>query len=130
MRQYNEIFNIILSFNHHIAKETADMFLDKIQQAPEEIIHQRPIIRITMANLMLNNNRIADNVDYEFQELFKKADKYLPQGSKLIDSRLNIAEGLNVCSIKNPAAGELKKHQDALFNAAPYTGRVMHGSVK
>jgi len=67
------------------------------------------------------------NLNYEFQELFKMADKCLPNGSKLVDQKLSISEGLNICSIKDPSPGELKRHQDALFNVAPYLFRVMNG---
>ena len=66
--------------------------------------------------------------DYAFEELFKKADAYLPGGSKLVDHRTGLADGVNVCSINTPAAGELQRHQDALFRAAPYMARVMNGS--
>lgn len=155
---YHEIFDIILTFTYYVAQETADLFIELIQQAPAEILRERPVMRIAMANFMLNNNRIADakqqllkiqkdeedaailgetyiilalisilNVDFQFVDLFKKADEYLPCGSKLIDAKLNIAEGLNVCSIKNSAPGELKRHQNAMFEAAPYASRVMNG---
>ena len=67
------------------------------------------------------------NLDYEFEELFKMADECLPDGSKLVDYRTTIAEGVNACSIKNPSAGELKRHQNALFNTMPYASRVMNG---
>jgi len=65
--------------------------------------------------------------DYAFEELFIKADERLPGGSKLVDHRTGIAEGINSCSIKNPSAGELKRYQDALFRAAPYAARAMNG---
>ena len=67
------------------------------------------------------------SLDYDFETLFKEAAARLPGGSKLIDSRTGIAEGLNACSIKNPSAGELQRHQDALFRVAPYASRAMNG---
>lgn len=67
------------------------------------------------------------NLDFEFEKLFKMADEYLPEGSTLIDAKVTIADGINVCSVKNPSSGELKRHQDALFSAAPYASRVMNG---
>ena len=69
---------------------------------------------------------IIDN-DYAFEELFYKADELLPGGSSLVDNRTGIAEGLNVCSINNPASGELQRYQDALFRAAPAMARSMNG---
>jgi LuxR family maltose regulon positive regulatory protein len=65
--------------------------------------------------------------DYEFVELFRMADERLPSGSKLVNYRLSIAEGLNACSIKDPTAGELLRYQDALFRAAPFAARAMNG---
>lgn len=67
------------------------------------------------------------NQDYKFEELFKLAYECLPEGSRIIDNKINIAEGINVCSIKDPYAGELKRHQNALFDIAPYATRVMNG---
>lgn len=64
---------------------------------------------------------------FEFVELFKKADACLPNGSQLVNQELSIGEGLNICGIKNPDAGELEKHQQALFEAAPYAVKVMNG---
>ena len=65
--------------------------------------------------------------DYQFVELFKKADKCLPSGSKLVNYRLGMAEGLNACSIKDHLTGELQRYQDALFCVAPYAARAMNG---
>ncbi|MCL2530167.1 MAG: LuxR C-terminal-related transcriptional regulator [Coriobacteriia bacterium] len=65
--------------------------------------------------------------DYAFEELYRKADELLPHGSSLVDNRTCIAEGHNVCSISNPAAGELQRYQDALFRAAPAMARSMNG---
>ena len=65
--------------------------------------------------------------DYEFEELFKKADECLPDGSRLLDQRTSLADGVNSCSIKNHSAGELKRYQDALFRAAPHAARAMNG---
>jgi len=162
---YDEIFNIIISFDYHVAQETADSFIKLIEEAPEDTIRKRPVMRVVRAFFMFNNNRIDEarqelvkirneyetlpktkenlavlgeayitlalisivNLDYEFEELFRMADECLPEGSKLVGQNLNIAEGLNVCSIKEPSPGELKRHQDALFNAAPYAFRVMNG---
>jgi len=162
---YHEIFDNILSFTHHIAKETADLFIELILQAPDEVIRKRPVMQVVMANCMFNNNKITDSkqellriqkeyealpetkensavlgeayimlalisilhLDYAFENLFQKADRCLPNGSTLIDHKFNIAEGLNVCSIKDPSPGELKRHQDALFHTAPYASRVMNG---
>jgi len=67
------------------------------------------------------------HLDYEFEELFKLADACLPGGSKLVNHNTAIAEGINTCSIKNPSAGALKRHQNALFNVTPYASRVMNG---
>lgn len=67
------------------------------------------------------------NIDYEFEELLKMADKCLPGGSRLVDNKTSLAEGVNICSIRDSAAGELKRHQDALFNVAPYASRVTNG---
>ena len=163
--RYDDIFDIILSFTHHVAKETADLFIKMIEAAPDEFLRQKPLMRIVRANFMFNNNKIDEakqelliildeyealpkteenlailgeayiilglisivKQDYAFEELFKKADACLPNGSKLVDYKLNIADGLNVCSIKESSSGELKRHQDALFHAAPYASRVMNG---
>lgn len=65
--------------------------------------------------------------DLEFVTYFKKADQCLPDGSALIDNRIDIPEGINVTGVKNPIPGELKRYQDALFEAAPYIARVMNG---
>ncbi|MCL1975722.1 MAG: LuxR C-terminal-related transcriptional regulator [Firmicutes bacterium] len=65
--------------------------------------------------------------DYAFEVLFIRADEYLPNGSRLIDYRTGMAEGVNACSITNPAAGELKRYQDSLFRIAPYAARAMNG---
>lgn len=65
--------------------------------------------------------------DYAFEELFKMAHERLPEGSRLVDYRTGMAEGVNACSIKSPAAGELQRHQDALFRAAPYAAKAMNG---
>ena len=65
--------------------------------------------------------------DYAFEELFKMADERLPEGSRLVDYRTGMAEGVNACSISDPAAGELKRYQEALFRAAPYASRAMNG---
>ena len=67
------------------------------------------------------------NTDYTFVELFNMADESLPDGSRLVDYRTGMAEGVNACSISNPAAGELRRYQDALFRAAPYAARAMNG---
>lgn len=162
---YNEIFDIILSITQHVPKEVAASFIELIEQAPDDIIRARPIIRVVKTKYMFNNNRIDEakrelikireeyealpkisdnldilgevyiilglisivNQDYEFEELMKMANECLPNGSKMIDNKVTIAEGLNVCSIKDPSAGELKKHQDALFGVAPYASKVMNG---
>ena len=161
---HHEIFDIILLFKHHIPKETADLFIELIRQAPDKVIKERPVMQVVMAYYMLNNNRITDSkqellriqteyealpetkensavlgeayitlalisilhLDHGFVSLFQKADRCLPNGSTLINHKFNIAEGLNVCSIKDPSPGELKRHQDALFHAAPYASRVMN----
>ena len=65
--------------------------------------------------------------DYSFEELFKMADAYLPDGSSLVDHQTGIAEGVNACSINNPSAGELERYKDALFRAAPYASKAMNG---
>lgn len=162
---YNEIFNIIISITHHIPTEIADFFIELIEQAPEEMIKARPIMRVVKSKHLFNNNRLSEakkelqkireefealpkteenqavlgeayavlalinivHLDYEFETLFKMADEYLPEGSRIINNKMNIADGLNFCSIKDPSAGELKRHQDALFNASPYIIRVMNG---
>lgn len=67
------------------------------------------------------------NQNLEFEELFKLADKYLPNGSTLVDHSLDIAEGINITGIKNPVPGELKNYVDAMFRAMPYASRVMNG---
>ena len=67
------------------------------------------------------------NTDYTFTDLFKMADERLPGGSRLVDYKTGMAEGVNACSISNPAAGELERYKDALFRAAPYAARVMNG---
>ncbi len=67
------------------------------------------------------------NQNFDFDNLFKKADEFLPEGSVLVDCKLNIAEGINVTGIKNPASGELEKYFEALFRAMPYASRVMNG---
>lgn len=163
--RYDDIFGIILSFTHHIAKETADLLIKIIEEAPDEFLEEKPIMRVVRAKLKFNNNRIDEakrelliiqemyealpkteanlsvlgeayvmlalismvNQDYGFVELFKKADACLPNGSSLVNPKFDIAEGLNVCSIKESAPGELKRHQDTLFNIAPYAVRVMNG---
>jgi len=162
---YDELFDIIISFDYHVARKTADVFIKLIEEAPKDAIRKRPVMRIVRAFFMFNNNRIDEakqelikiqneyenlpktkenlailgeayitlalisivNLDYKFVELFKMADEYLPEGSKLVGQKLNIAEGLNVCSIKESSPGELKRHQDAIFNVAPYACRVMNG---
>ena len=65
--------------------------------------------------------------DYEFEELFKKADEFLPAGSALVGQAFNIAEGINITGIKDPAAGELQKYYEAMFRAMPCAARVMNG---
>lgn len=163
--EYNEIIDIIITFTSHVLQDTANLFIELINQMPEEIIRKRPVIRVARAKFMFNNNRIEEsqrellkirseyetlpktednlailgetyiilglisivNQDYEFIELFKTADKYLPNGSRLANKKFNIAEGLNVCSIKDPSSGELKRHQDALYAVVPYASRVMNG---
>lgn len=65
--------------------------------------------------------------DYAFEELYRMADELLPNGSKLVDYRMGIAEGINVCSINNPAAGELQRHQEALFRVFPLAAKAMNG---
>jgi len=65
--------------------------------------------------------------DYSFEELFMLADKLLLGGSRLVDYRTGIAEGVNACSIKIPVSGELQRYQDTLFRTAPYMARVMNG---
>ena len=65
--------------------------------------------------------------DYEFEPLFIEADKLLPEGSKLVDYRTGLAEGVNACSINRPDAGELNRYRDALLRAAPHASRVMNG---
>lgn len=164
---YDKIFEIMLSITYHIPQEVADFFICLIEEAPEEIIRKKPIIRVSKASYMCNNNRIDEarqelvnirkefealpktaknqavlgevylrlalisiiNIDYEFVELFKMADACLPEGSKLVDVHTSFAEGENMCSIRESSAGELKKHQDALFSAAPYMSRATNGST-
>lgn len=65
--------------------------------------------------------------NYEFEELFKLADTFLPDGSALVGNRLNIAEGINITGINSPTAGEITKYKDALFSAMPYASKVMNG---
>ena len=67
------------------------------------------------------------NTDYTFVELFEMADERLPEGSRLVDYRTGMAEGVNACSISSPAAGELNRYKDALFSAAPFAARAMNG---
>jgi len=66
--------------------------------------------------------------DYSFEELFRKADAYLPGGSKLVAHRTGLADGVNACTIKDFKAGELIRYQEALFDVAPYAARVTNGS--
>lgn len=63
----------------------------------------------------------------DFVAHFKKAAECLPEGSALIDSHYQVAEGINVTGIQEPGAGELKRHLDAMFEAAPYATAVMNG---
>ena len=65
--------------------------------------------------------------DYAFEAYFMKAAELLVDGSALVDYRTGIAEGINTCSINNPAAGELERYRDALFRAAPYAIKAMNG---
>jgi len=65
--------------------------------------------------------------DYAFEELFKKADEFLPNGSKLVDHRTGMADGINACAIKDPTAGELQRYRDAMFRAIPFAARAMNG---
>ena len=67
------------------------------------------------------------NQNFDFEDLFKKADEFLPEGSVLVDYKFNIAEGINVTGIKNPASGELEKYLEALSRAMPHASRVMNG---
>ncbi len=65
--------------------------------------------------------------NFDFVELFEKAYQCIPQGSALIQPNLCIAEGINVCGIKKPVAGELLAMRQAMFSAAPYAAKVMNG---
>lgn len=162
---YPEIFDIIMSINNRVAKDLAGLFITLIEQAPDETIKARPIMRVVKAKYLFSNNRIQEaqheltvireefealpstqgnlailgevyvllaiisivKQNLEFVTLFKKADECLPGGSVLVDYRFDIAEGFNVIGIKNPIPGELMRYQDALFEAAPYSARVMNG---
>lgn len=65
--------------------------------------------------------------DFEFEALFNMAESCLPGGSVLVDYSFNIAEGINICGIKNPVPGELKKYLDALFRVMPSASKIMNG---
>jgi len=77
---YDEIFDIILSFTYHVPKEIADSFISLIEQAPEEVIKERPIMRVAKAKYIWNNNRIEEAK----QELVKIRKEYemLPKTEK------------------------------------------------
>ena len=163
---YREIFEFIIAIPGRVLFEAAEKIVNFIEQAPEDMLREMPVIRVVKAGYMFNNNRLDEArreliqlreerealpktrenkallgevylllavicmsiSDYTFEELFKKADKYLPEGSRLVDHRTGMAEGVNACSIKSPAAGELKRYQDALFRAAPHMAKAMNGS--
>lgn len=163
--RYPEIFDIIFSVRTRAAKASADLFIKLIDQAPNELLTARPIMRVVRAHHLFNNNCIQEAQDaltvmrdefealpstkenlallgevyillalisivkqnLDFVNFFKKADECLPAGSVLTDYQLYIAEGLNITGIGKPIPGELKRYQDALFEAAPYAARVMNG---
>ena len=163
--RFKEVFELIISIPGRVLYEEAESLVNLINQAPEDVIREMPIIRVAKAGYLFNNNKLDEaklelsqlraeyearpdteenravlgevyllqaviclvNTDYTFTELFEMADARLPGGSRLVDYRTGMAEGVNACSISDPAAGELKRYQDALFHAAPYATRAMNG---
>ena len=163
--RFDEIFDIIISIPGHVSSEAADSLVSLMEEAPAELIRARPIIRVSKAGYLFNNNRLDESkrelmllrqefevkprtkenlellgevylllaviamvhTDYSFEPLFRVADEFLPNGSKLVDNRAGLAEGINACSISDPSAGELKRYQEALFRAAPHAANAMHG---
>ena len=163
--RYFEIFDLIISIPGHVSNEVAESILELLEQAPEEMIRAMPIIRVSKAGYLFNNNRLDESKqellrlreefepqpeseerrsvlgelylllaviymvssDYAFESFFKMADEYLPGGSRLIDHRAGLAEGINACSIKSSSAGELIRYQEALFRAAPHAAKAMNG---
>ncbi|MCL1816454.1 MAG: LuxR C-terminal-related transcriptional regulator [Clostridiales bacterium] len=162
---YDEIFDIIIAIPGRVPQETANSIIELIEQAPQEVVSSRPIIRVVKGGYLFNNNRLAEakqelislqkeyeaqpkteknriilgetylllaliclvSSDFAFENLFRLADEYLPQGSQLVDYQTGIAEGVNACSISNPCPGELQRYQEALFSAAPFAAKAMNG---
>lgn len=120
------VVKAIYLINNNKIEQAADelAFLRKKYEALPEKAENKAILGETYIWLALISI-IKQN--YEFEELFNKSALCLPEGSALIDYRMNIADGINICGIKNPAAGELKKYYDAMFRTMPLASKVMKG---
>lgn len=60
---YSEIYDIILSVRNRVTKDVADLFITLIEQSPDWIIKERPIMRVVKAKHLFNNNRIQEALD-------------------------------------------------------------------
>lgn len=65
----------------------------------------------------------------KFNEYYKKADEYLPEGSVLIDNRLSFVRGNYMILIKDPTPGELDRYLNLVTDAMPYAAKAMNGSA-
>jgi len=65
---YNEIFDLIISIPGRVLYEAAEELVKLIENAPEDFIRERPIIRVVKAGYMFNNNRL-DEAKQELSQL-------------------------------------------------------------
>lgn len=66
--------------------------------------------------------------EYLFTEFFRLADKYLPNGSTMIDNTFLLNRGNYSCAVSRPIKGEFDRCTDAICYAMPYVSKVMNGS--
>lgn len=90
----------------------------------EDETNAREILGETYLVLALTNYTLKN---YNFLELIKMADSYLPNASRIIDKTLELNLGNVVSFVKNPESGGFEKFIEAIFDVAPYATRVMNG---
>jgi len=65
---------------------------------------------------------------YDFIELFKMANEYLPSGSAIIKHTLQLNGGNFAVPVAEPEPGAFERYVEALFECIPYMTRVMNGA--
>ena len=118
------VYALLLLNNLDLKKAKAQ--IDLVQKQLDELDGEEK-------NGFLGETLIAEGLismcigDGKYVEMFKKASKLLPNGSKYLSSNLQLIEYGNALTIVSPEAGSIEKSVENLFEAMPFVAEVLDG---